>query len=190
MYKIATQVSVRNDMASFFRTLVLIVGMAVLCACTYNVPSAISTPPPNNPTVNEVRQNSESLIGHRVRWGGTIASVTNKESETWIEIVERELRRSGQPLDSDASAGRFLARIPGFFDPAIYDRGRQITVVGVIEKPMVKTIGEFSYLFPVVAVDGHQLWEPTPETVYIEPLPYWYYRPWHPGYYPYFRPYW
>mgnify|MGYP000604342760 CR=1 FL=1 len=173
-----------------FRSVVLILGLAVLSACTYNVPSAISTPPPNNPSVNEVRQNSESLIGQRVRWGGTIASVTNKESETWIEIVERELRRSGQPLDSDSSAGRFIARIPGFFDPTIYDRGRQITVVGVIEKPMIKTIGDFAYLFPVVAVDGHQLWELTPETIYIEPSPFWYSPPWHPGYYPYFRPYW
>ena len=47
-----------------------------------------------------------------VRWGGAIASVENRRDETWIEIVER-------PLNTDKSAGRFLARVDGFLDPAV-----------------------------------------------------------------------
>ena len=170
--------------------LVVAIGLTSLYACAYNVPTAISIPPPENPSVGEVRERGEAMIGRRVRWGGTIATVTNKEADTWIEIVDRELRRSGQPLESDTSSGRFIARVPGFLDPAIYDKGRQVTVAGILDKPTISTIGEFSYLFPVVAVDSYQLWEPTPETFYMEPLPYWYYHPIHPGSYPYFHPYW
>lgn len=171
-------------------SLVVAIGLTSLCACTYNVPTAISTPPPENPSVGEVRERGDAMVGRRVRWGGTIAAVTNKESDTWIEIVDRELRRNGQPLESDNSSGRFIARVPGFLDPAIYEKGRQITIAGTLDKPTISAIGEFSYLFPVVVVDSYQLWEPTPETFYIEPLPYWYYRPIHPGSYPYFHPYW
>lgn len=167
----------------YWATLVVVFHLA---GCASTLPEAIRTPPPNSPAVNVARESGEQVVGAQIRWGGTIARIENKESETWIEIVDKELRRNGQPLETDRSKGRFIARIVGFLDPVIYEKGRQITVAGVLEKPVVSRIGEFTYLFPVVKVDNHYLWEIKPEVVYHEPLPYWYYDPWfpyrHPGF--------
>lgn len=164
----------------------VLMAILLLASCTSTLPQALRVPPPNNPSVNIARERGEQMVGTAVRWGGTVARIENKETETWIEIVDKELRRNGQPMDTDQSRGRFIGRVPGFLDPVIYEKGRQITVAGLLEKPVVSRIGEFTYLFPVVKVDSHYLWETKPEVVYYEPLPYWYYDPWfpyrHPGF--------
>lgn len=175
------------------RTNLLVV--LLLAGCASGIPQAIRVPPPNNPSVNVVREAAAQMVGTQVRWGGVIARIENKETETWIEVVDKELRSNGQPLDTDKSRGRFIVRVTGFLDPAIYEKGRQITVAGTLEKPVVSHIGEFTYLFPVVKAESEFLWEQKPDVVYYEPLPYWYYDPWfpyrHPGLFyrsPYYWP--
>jgi len=123
----------------------------------------------------------------RVRWGGEIAKVENQRAETWLEIVEHPLQRSGRPRDVSNSEGRFIARITGFLDPAIYDAGRQVTVIGTLTDKIQRTIGEYPYQFPVVTVENYQLWEERrdPEVIYYHD-PFW--SPWYwprPYYYRY-----
>jgi outer membrane lipoprotein len=135
---------------------------------------------------------ADKLVGTPVRWGGTIAQVDNKQNETWIELVQKDLRNSGQPLASDHSEGRFVARVAGFLDPAIYSKGREMTVAGTLDQPLPGRIGEFGYLFPVVKANTVYLWEKEPDVVYYDPMPYWYYDPWYPYRFPYhyYPPYW
>lgn len=163
--------------AVFFSTMLLV-------GCATGLPPDIADPPPNNPTLHDAQSKSEEFVGRAVRWGGTIASVQNKENETWIEVVARNLRRYGQPYESDATQGRFIARVGRFLDPAVYSDGRQITVAGLLEKPVLQPIGEFTYLYPVVNAATVHLWEPQREVIIYEPFPPWYYDPW------YGHPYW
>jgi len=174
---------------------IILLLVLVLTGCASSIPQALRVAPSNNPSVSVARESAEQMVGTLVRWGGTIARIENKETETWLEVVDKELRSNGQPLDTDKSRGRFIARVAGFLDPAIYEKGRQLTVAGTLEKPVVRRIGEFTYLFPVVKVDHYYLWEAKPDVVYYEPLPYWYYDPWfsyrHPGFFyrpPYYWP--
>lgn len=165
----------------------------LLCAllvagCATTIPKEISTAPAGGPTVAEVRVDAQQFTGARVRWGGTIAGVDNQANETWVEVVARELDRSGQPRPTDRSAGRFIAIIDGFIDPALYGEGREITVAGVVEDEVTRKIGDFDYTFPRVRADNYLLWplrhEPDPRDY----PPYWYYDPWYP-WYPYYYPY-
>lgn len=164
----------------------ILVAILFLYGCVSAIPQAIRVAPANSPTVKAAREAAEKVVGTQVRWGGTIARIENKETETWLEVVDKELRSNGQPMETDQSQGRFIARVAGFLDPVIYEKGRHITVAGTLEKPVVSDIGEFTYLFPVVKVESHYLWEPKSEVVYRERLPYWYYDPWfpyrHPGF--------
>jgi len=164
-----------------------------LAGCATTAPEAIRENPPGNPSVAEVRTSPDRFAGERVRWGGTIANVENRQRQTWIEIVARELDNRGRPTDGDTSYGRFIARLDGFVDPAIYSKDREITVVGNLAKALTRNIGKHPYRFPVVDVATHHLWarEQAARPYYYDPF---WYDPWYPYYYrPYpwsYRPYW
>lgn len=96
-----------------------------------------------------------------VRWGGTIASVTNRpDGSTLLEIVSRPLYRDGRPIHDDRSDGRFLALVDTFLDPEIVSAGRDMTVLGNLTGKVSGTVGESIYLFPIVNVDDYRFWKP------------------------------
>ncbi|NJN45453.1 MAG: hypothetical protein HC808_02010 [Candidatus Competibacteraceae bacterium] len=94
------------------------------------------------PALHTVRAEfgSGAFNGVRVRWGGEIAGVENQRAETWLEIVEHPLGRSGRRVTSAPAKGRFIARFSGFLDPAIYAAGRQITVIGTLTDQIQRTM--------------------------------------------------
>lgn len=112
----------------------------------------------HNTPIEEVLQNSESHQGEEVRWGGTIASVKNKQGETWIEIVSRDLKSNGRPKRGDTSGGRFIAKVVGFLEPEIYKKGRMVTVQGEVSGSEAGFIGTHAYTFPVVKSTKAHLW--------------------------------
>ena len=162
--------------------------LALLCGCAGVVPAPIRTAPEIEVNITDVRREPESLRGATVRWGGSIVAVRNQPNETLIEIVGRRLENDGRPRDEDRSDGRFLATASGFFDPAVYAPGREVTVRGRLEGTVEQLIGEHPYLYPLVRAEHVYLWAPR-----LEPLPrypYYYYdpywpRPWYPWGWPY-----
>ena len=106
----------------------------------------------------------------------------NLAETTRIEVVARRLRRGGRPIDSDRTAGRFIAEAAGFLEPTQYAPGRHITVVGTLAPPLTRDIGTHPYTYPVVKAATLYLWE---ERADYYPYPYPYY-----GYDPFLRPYW
>lgn len=154
------------------------------CATT-SVPEAIREPPPGDLALPEVRGNVDARQGERVRWGGVIAGVENRADETWLDIVARPLAGSGRPQERGDSLGRFIARVEGFLDPAIYREGRQVTVSGSIDGALTRPIGEYPYRYVVVDTDTTKLWEPRVDAGYYSPY---YHRP--PFYDPFYDPLW
>ncbi|HQT27442.1 MAG TPA: Slp family lipoprotein [Burkholderiales bacterium] len=120
---------------------------------------------------------NQDLVGRRVRWGGAIAKVFSGRQETCFEVVSHPLDSSARPEDIDQSDGRFLACSAGFYDPAVYASGREITVIGTLEIPQLGKIGEYEYRFPRVSASEVYLW-PKKE-VYYYPYP-----PYDPFWYP------
>ncbi len=167
------------------KQLSVILGLAlVLSGCATTIPSSIREPAPGNISVTEARAAGKHLAGNPVRWGGTIASVENRASETWIEVVERPLESDGRPRQTDQTGGRFLALVPGFLDPSIYASGRDVTVSGTLQTPLSRTIGEYPYTFPVVRSEQIHLWpRPVPVQRYYYD-PFWP-NPWYPWGYPF-----
>jgi outer membrane lipoprotein len=164
--------------------------VALLSACASGVPDPIRQTPPSDVRMTEVQRAPASFRGTLVRWGGAIVTVRNLKDETQIEIVSRRLDSSGRPLAEDRSEGRFLAKLAGFLDPAIYAAGRDITVNGRVEGAITQAIGEHSYTYPVVQVEHIYLWEPLPPLRYRDYDPFWHdpFYPWGYPYWPYHRP--
>ena len=152
--------------------------LLLLTACAGNVPLNIRQPPVNNPGIREAGTNLNQYLGQKVRWGGTISAIENKVTDTWIEIVGRELGSYGRPYANDESLGRFLVRIDGYLDPVIYEVNREITIYGVVESTITRKIDEYPYIYPLVKAEEYYLW---PEYTYRD-IGY-------TGYDPYYYPY-
>lgn len=163
------------------RAVAVVATLFLMTGCASTVPKPIRDAPVGAPSPGVVRADPDAYHDAAVRWGGTIVSVTNKAEFTELELVARPLDDSGRPRPVDRSLGRFLARVPGFLDPAVYERGRLLTVVGVVSGVQERSVGEYPYRFPVVAVDGHHLW-PKRTPVSERPYPYdpYGYDPWYP----------
>lgn len=132
-------------------------------------------------------QAADQHVGQQVRWGGRIVDTRPGRESTCIEILNQPLDTLARPLDSDRAEGRFLACREGFEDPAIFESGRDITVVGTLTGFVEGQIGEFSYIYPRVDSDTMFLWADRSDDMrYREPR--WHYGPWgpylhHPWYY-------
>ena len=149
-------------------SLFMLVGL-LLCGCV-TIPKAISVEDDNLlvPFAQVVAAPKASK-GMAARWGGTIAAVSNQPERTLVEIVQFPLRRDGRPdIDSSQSGGRFRAYISGFVDPAVWAVGKAVTLRGRIGDSEAGKVGEYTYSFPVLQVDGFQLWAPQPERYYYE----------------------
>jgi outer membrane lipoprotein len=175
-------------------------GMLALLA----LPGACVRPPvqldvgPLPETTLEQARN-EAYVGRRVRWGGELVATKPGKDETCFEIVQRPLDSEARPRQTDESLGRFLACAPGFYDPAIYAPGREVSVLGSVREPVADTIGEYEYSYARVAAEEIHLWPKRTgrsRAYYAyDPWPYYYgpYYPYYPGpgypWYPYWPPY-
>ncbi len=169
------------------RTLLMLFVVLLATGCATDIPQAIGERPPQDLGLAQARAAGQAALGRYVRWGGTIAGVENRAAETWVEIVERRLYRGGRPQQSDASGGRFLARVGYFLDPAVYAAGREVTVAGNVDAFVTRPIGDYPYGYVVLKAEVIYLWPPLPE-----PDPYYYpywFDPWYPWDYPFHHPF-
>lgn len=136
------------------------------------------------------RQVRAQDIGQEVRWGGVILETNASQHKTCFEILSRDLDRSMRPVNEDATNGRFIACKPGFHDPEVFKKGREVTLTGRIAMLDVRKVGEFDYQYPVVNAGFITMWPERSNVViydYYDPFFYPYY--WGPYYYPYYYPY-
>jgi outer membrane lipoprotein len=163
--------------------------LCLVAGCASKAPAVIRDAPAVPLDVAEVQQQAERYRDTLVRWGGQILGLENRARTTWVRILSRELDNDGYP-DPDASAGsRFVARVPGFLDPAEYAPDRLITVVGRVSGSVKLPVGDYPYRHVLVDVQAYHLW-PIPIPVSHYP-PYPWYDPWYPWHRPWWRrPYW
>ncbi|KAB7628325.1 Slp family lipoprotein [Alkalilimnicola sp. S0819] len=171
-----------------YRGLTPLLLLLLLTGCASRLPSGIAEAPVENPAPSEVAANPNAHAQRTVRWGGTIAEVENRAEYTWLVVVGRPLAGNGRPDEGDRSIGRFLARVPGFLDPAIYEAGRQVTVSGPVIGLVKRPVGGYEYTYPEMLAESRHLWEPLPERIPAMEGPYWYSPYWYdPWYHPYRR---
>ena len=164
-----------------------------LGGCATQVPEPIRNPVTTPVDVVQVQAQPERHLGQRVRWGGTILAVINRERTTEIEVLARPLGRDGAPAFESSGQGRFIVEVTGFLDPAEYPKDRELTVVGVITGHQTRPVGDYPYVYPIVRAETRHLWpEQPPPAVYGPAYPWsgpWF-GPWYdPWYGPFYRPY-
>jgi outer membrane lipoprotein len=96
--------------------------------------------------------------GEKVRWGGRIVGVEPRSQSTCFEIVAAPLSSNGRPQKVDRSEGRFVACRAGFYEPQVFEAGREITIAGHIDGFETRKVGDYDYRYPRVAADIVYLW--------------------------------
>ncbi len=136
-----------------------------------------------------------STFGTPVRWGGIIIDAKNEPSRTCFEVLSRELDNYMRPKVEDITAGRFIACKDGFFDPEVFAKGREVTLVANITGIEEHKIDDFNYRYPLLQVNDLVLWEERKDVMYYHDFydPFMYPYAWgspYYGYYPYYRGGW
>ncbi|MNU82112.1 Outer membrane protein slp precursor [compost metagenome] len=126
---------------------------------------------------------AQKQTGTPVRWGGRIIETLPAQGETCFQMIARPLTGSGRPssTSSDASDGRFIACRAGFYDPAVFEPGRDVTFIGRIDGYQTTKIGEYDYPLPKIAADVVYLWPVQREVDVVPAYPY---GPWGPAWGP------
>ena len=151
---------------------------AVLAASAIVLLSACATAPAplqgSFTPVNPRDSVATPQVGASVRWGGRIISTTPGQNSTCFQLVSRPLAATGRPLASapDATDGRFIACRAGFYDPAVFAEGREVTFVGKIDGYESTRIGDYDYQLPRVAAEVVYLWPEVREVEVVRPYPY------------------
>ena len=138
------------------------------------------------PDISPARVDS-GVYGSSVRWGGIIIDARNEKDRTCFEVLSRELTSKMRPVVNDQTSGRFIACKPGFYDPEVFAKGREVTLTGAIKTIEEHPIDDFNYRYPVLEVSELVLWEKRKDI-----LVYDHYDPFYSTYfwgmgYPYYR---
>ncbi len=137
-------------------------AMALSAGCAPTFPQRITDQVDKSITFDDLSKNPDACKGKWVMFAGVIAAARNeKDGGSHLEIVQKPAERDGRPLRTDQTGGRFIAVSKQFLDPAIYARGREITVVGEVAGVTVRPLGETSYRYPLLSIEALHLWEPS-----------------------------
>lgn len=125
-------------------------------------------------------------VGNSVRWGGRILATEPGPDRTCFEMIGSNLRGDGRPTDGDdTGSGRFIACKAGFYDPAIFVKDRELTVLGRVDGYENRKVGDYDYRQPRVAANVIYLWpeqRQVREVRYLDPWPSpWWGWGWGPG---------
>ena len=92
-------------------------------------------------------------------------------------MISTRLSAYGRPYwATDDVGGRFIACRTGFYDPALFEKNREVTFTGRLDGFETRQIGGYDYRFPRVEAEVVYLW-PVRERVDVitqpAPWPWW-----------------
>ncbi len=144
----------------YCRLPIVLLGFVCLISlgCQHTISEALRQQAAPPVSFEALRHDPEAFVGRTVILGGDILKTENTKQQTSIEILQKPLDRFAAPLITDQTAGRFIAQCDAYLDPAVYDRGRQITIAGKVLGRYEGQVGEAEYLYPTISCIEMHLW--------------------------------
>jgi outer membrane lipoprotein len=152
--------------------LVLWPGLLLFSACAATaIPSDVLTGVDHTISFQKLKENPEAFRGKTLLLGGDVIITENQPGKTNLIVLQHELDGDLKPLDNDQSKGRFIVMALEFLDPAIYAKGRRITIVGTVAGKETRQLNGIGYVYPVIEKRTLYLW-PVEKIVDSEPRVY------------------
>jgi outer membrane lipoprotein len=138
-------------------TILVVLLLLLLGACASG-PSFDTSQFDRSLTPAVVSAEPQHATGRQVLWGGIILEVTNLAHSTLVEMQAYPLGYRDKPRPDEAPLGRFLLEQGGFLEPAVYTKGRLLTVAATITRIDTGNAGESGQTCPVVEAKHLYLW--------------------------------
>jgi outer membrane lipoprotein len=129
----------------------------LLVGCS-TIPPTIEDPPALDLAYSAATQNPTRYKSLPVRWGGVIAEVENEQKDSLLQVLLYPLNSYGRPMLDEQPQGRFVVRNDKFLDPLVYAKNTEITVAGVLNGTINRTIGKKEVTLPLVLSTTLYLW--------------------------------
>jgi outer membrane lipoprotein len=100
----------------------------------------------------------EAYKGKIFIWGGWIVETANRPEGTELVVLQAPLDSGDEPREAARTQGRFLAKTAQFLDPALYCRGRRLTVAGELAGRETRKLDQAEYAYPVLTARQLHLW--------------------------------
>lgn len=136
------------------RTTLLALLIALIASACTTIPEQLK----GDYTTLDPESTGEGDLQTSVRWGGIILETRPEDDHTCFEILSKHLEKSMRPANTDKASGRFIACRPGFYDPEVFEKDREVTVTGKVIYLDSRKVGEYDYNYPIVDIDFISLW--------------------------------
>jgi outer membrane lipoprotein len=130
-----------------------------LASCTNVISKDIRDMATQDVPFSAIAANPQAYQGRVVILSGLIVQTQPMPDGTYIEVVQTPADSTGRPQNFDRSQGRFFALSREFRDPALWTKGREVTVAGKIVGQKETVTGEVRHSLPLIEVMQINLWE-------------------------------
>ncbi len=170
----------RQRRPGLFASAGVMVLLLSLVGCASVISKQVRSEATGDLSLREVLVSPERYEGKVVIWSGTVLEAKNTPEGTLLKVLQKPADFQDRPKVTDVSEGRFLALERRYLDPAIYAKGREVTVAGTIVGKRTLPQGDIEYTYPLLEVKDLHLWrERIPDVYYAYPYygyPYFYSR--------------
>ncbi|KIH75718.1 hypothetical protein GFER_15020 [Geoalkalibacter ferrihydriticus DSM 17813] len=171
--------------------------LVLAAGCTHVLPPSARQDVDPYLDLAAVKEAPHEYEGRTLLLGGLIVDHEVTREGSRLEVLSYTLDRWGRPLRADEDAGRFLTKTERILDPALYEKGRQVTLTAVVSGTMSLPLGETEYRYPLLRLSAIYLWprhDPYRERDLFGPPYYPYTHPYHSPFRPYpfgwYHPWW
>jgi len=144
----------------FIAIVVLASAVSALSGCTPPFPQTTLDRVDGTRSFHDILRSPDAHKGAWVMLGGVIIAVKNIREGTQIEVLHKPIDHSGRPLDTDESEGRFLLVTSEYLDAAVYQTGRLVSAVAVVDGAKTQPLDDIQYTYPVLTIQAIHIWKP------------------------------
>ena len=131
----------------------------VLSGCTSVLSTSVVQEADDKVTFTDLQKQPDRHQGALVILGGQIIETVVKESETRVQVLQLPLGAQQRPDNTASSQGRFIVIFKRFADPLVYEKGRKITVAGVVQGGQEIMLNDRPHTVPVLLERETYLWK-------------------------------
>ena len=138
---------------------VAVIVLSMLSGCTSVLSTGVVQEADDKVTFTDLQKQPDRYRGTVVILGGQIVETVVKESETRVQVLQLPLGAQQRPDNTASPQGRFIVIYKRFADPLIYEKGRKITVAGVVQGGQVIMLNDRPHGVPVLLERETYLWK-------------------------------
>jgi outer membrane lipoprotein len=109
-------------------------------------------------TFSELQKTPDVYKDEIIMLGGKILETNVSSTLSQLTVLQLALGNNDRPVNLDQSHGRFIVESKQFLDPAIYQKGMLLTLVGKLKGSKIRAIGGFDYVYPLLEPIEIKLW--------------------------------